>query len=725
MTFLNPLVLFGLAAAAIPVILHLLNLRKLRTIEFSTLTFLKELQQTKIRRLKLRQLLLLIVRTLLIIFIILSFARPALRGTILGTIGTNAHSTVIFILDDSFSMTASDEHGELFKQAKESASKLIDVLKEGDEAFLIKLSDLPQATVAPATHDFTQLKNITTESHISTVRRSMEDALRLSAKLLSTSNNANKEVYIISDGQRTLFPQNLNQSGQNIGNLFGEDVKFFTIQTGIKEAVNVAIDSVEVKSTIIEQGKPVSVVASVRNYGNVPLTNYIASIFLDGVRVAQQNTNVNAWSSASLEFSVIPKKTGYIKGYIDLENDIIEQDNRRYFTLFVPEQINVALVSNSSADSKFLFLALQSGNNDSGKSILNIEQLTAQKFPFLDLQRTDVLLLSNIISFSQNDADRIRQFVERGGGLILLPGSGIQPANYNSTVLKTLNIPAIEGMSGTTSVSAGLHFQKIDYDHPLFSTVFDNVQQDKRKDSRAIESPDIAIALKRQTGKQARTIISLNDNTPFLSEHMFGSGTILFYSVAPTMQWSDLPLKGVFVPMMYRSVIYVSSHHNEEPSAITGDETSVALHNNAQRAGGKPLTLLYPDGTEEILKTSGQFETKITIPHIPLPGWYDVKSDNTTLTVVSVNTDSRESDLRKISRDDLTMFWKEMNIQPTAVQSLEPGSNLQAAIQQSRFGVELWKYCIGLALLLALLEMFIARDSRKAYQQSVEGVTVN
>src|SRR5260221_12200822 len=115
MTFLNPLVLFGLAAAAIPVILHLLNLRKLRTIEFSTLTFLKELQQTKIRRLKLRQLLLLLIRTLLIVLIVIAFARPTLRGTILGTIGSHAHSTVVFILDDSFSETVSDEHAERFR----------------------------------------------------------------------------------------------------------------------------------------------------------------------------------------------------------------------------------------------------------------------------------------------------------------------------------------------------------------------------------------------------------------------------------------------------------------------------------------------------------------------------------------------------------------------------------------------------------------------------------
>ena len=154
MTFLNPLVLFGLVAAAIPLILHLLNLRKLRTIEFSTLTFLKELQQTKIRRLKLRQILLLIVRTLLIIVIILAFARPALRGTILGTIGTNAHSSVVFILDDSFSMTVSDEHGEYFKQAKDATVRLIELLKEGDEAYLVKLSDVPKATIDPATHEF-------------------------------------------------------------------------------------------------------------------------------------------------------------------------------------------------------------------------------------------------------------------------------------------------------------------------------------------------------------------------------------------------------------------------------------------------------------------------------------------------------------------------------------------------------------------------------------------
>lgn len=105
MTFLNPFVLFGLAAASIPLILHLLNLRKLRTIEFSSLRFLKELQKTSMRRIRFRQILLLVLRTLLVIALVLAFSRPALRGSFAGLGGAEAASTMVVMLDDSPSMT--------------------------------------------------------------------------------------------------------------------------------------------------------------------------------------------------------------------------------------------------------------------------------------------------------------------------------------------------------------------------------------------------------------------------------------------------------------------------------------------------------------------------------------------------------------------------------------------------------------------------------------------
>ena len=139
MTFLNPLALIGLLAAAIPIMLHLLNLRKLRTIEFSTLDFLKELQKTRIRRLKLRQLLLLILRTLLVLLVVLAFSRPTLKGTHIRSLGSHAKTSAVFMIDDSYSMTASDDQGVLLRQAKQAANNLVQLFNDGDEVFLLKL----------------------------------------------------------------------------------------------------------------------------------------------------------------------------------------------------------------------------------------------------------------------------------------------------------------------------------------------------------------------------------------------------------------------------------------------------------------------------------------------------------------------------------------------------------------------------------------------------------
>ena len=121
MTFLNPIVLFGLAAAAIPILIHLLNLRKLRTIEFSSLAFLKDLQKSSIRRLKLRQILLLVLRTLLVLAIVIAFARPTLRGSMMGLPAGKASAAMVIVLDDSPSMGLRNERGTLFAQAQEAA----------------------------------------------------------------------------------------------------------------------------------------------------------------------------------------------------------------------------------------------------------------------------------------------------------------------------------------------------------------------------------------------------------------------------------------------------------------------------------------------------------------------------------------------------------------------------------------------------------------------------
>src|ERR1700733_1841241 len=141
MNFLNPLFLFGLAASSLPVLFHLFAKKRSRRVEFSSLRFLQKLEKTSMRAVKIRQLLLLIIRTLLVTAIVLAFARPALRGYLGSFFGSShANTSMVFLLDNSASMSRSDERGELLKQSKDAASTIAGMLGAGDDATVIPLA---------------------------------------------------------------------------------------------------------------------------------------------------------------------------------------------------------------------------------------------------------------------------------------------------------------------------------------------------------------------------------------------------------------------------------------------------------------------------------------------------------------------------------------------------------------------------------------------------------
>ena len=131
------------------------------------------------------------------------------------------------------------------------------------------------------------------------------------------------------------------------------------------------------------------------------------------------------------------------------------------------------------------------------------------------------------------------------------------------------------------------------------------------------------------------------------------------------------------------------------------------------------FTLRTPDGVEEVLQPAAGggkgFNAPLTfhLPRLTEPGIAEIRSGGAqTLTRLAVNPDALESDTRRIPADDLKRFWESCGFPAGNVAEIAPGGELQTAVLQSRFGVELWKYCIGLALLAALAEMLIARDSR-------------
>jgi hypothetical protein len=718
MTFLNPLVLFGLTAAAIPIIIHLLNLRKLRTIEFSSLQFLKELQRTRMRRLKIRQILLLILRTLLVIAIVLAFSRPALQGSMAGLIGTHAKTTMLILLDDSPSMGVRNDGGQLFTQAKGTAARIGTMLNEGDEVFLLRLSESRQNKEPVPLRTQQELTAALDQTDISQRTVHFRDALGRAAKIIGESKNFNKELYLLTDAQGSQF---IHEAGDT-SVLLDERGKIFLADAEIPRVQNLGINSVHVKSQIIAQNRPVAMEAIVRNHGDRRAQNTMLSVYLDGSRVVQQSLDIEGGRSSAVRLTLLPKRRGILPGYLQLEDDGFEPDNRHYFVLDVPQNVGVLCVGGTQEELRYPTLALTAGADTAASRLLNVQRVLRNQFSSTDIRTFDVILLAGVKDFSQTDAERIGQFVRAGGGLIVFPGNETDIANYNATLLRQLGIPPLGSITETRSsandpATGFLTFDKIDFAHALFAGLFEEQPQIK-KPNYSIESPRIYKTITPTPGRRGQSIITLTNGTSFLTEYPADAGRVLVYSVGTGAAWSDFSLKGIFAPLLHRSVMYMAAGQSVSSDIKVGDEIKITLRLKT-RGDQQSYVLTSPGGTEErivprFLGNSGfaAFESENSRE----AGIYVLRAapsaaaaESSILQAIAVNVDPRESQLTKATNEELARFWTSIGVNPDRVQHVPNLQKLDTAVMESRFGVELWKYLIGLGVLLALSEMAIGR----------------
>ena len=268
MTFLNPSFLFGLIAISIPIVLHFLNLRKLKTVEFSTLTFLKELQKNKIKRIKLKQLLLLLIRILIIIFIVLAFSRPTLKNTFTNS---TANTSAVFIIDNTFSMSLINEKGSLLNQAKFIAKNLLNNFQAGDEITIIDIGELKFRNYLPS-KSLKDVQNQIEEIEISDVSNTLNLALIEASKILYQSQNLNKEVYVFSDMQRSSLFNNKEELS-DYGKIFSEYTRLYLFDLSNDDYNNLGIVTFKPDNQIFQLNKEISFTANVKNYSKEKSNN--------------------------------------------------------------------------------------------------------------------------------------------------------------------------------------------------------------------------------------------------------------------------------------------------------------------------------------------------------------------------------------------------------------------------------------------------------------------
>lgn len=692
MTFLNPAVLFGLLAASIPIIIHLLNLRKLKKIDFSTLQFLKELQKNKIRKIKIKQWLLLALRVLIILAIVTAFARPTIVGVSIGGTTSAAKTTAVFILDDTFSMSVVDQNGSYFNQAKEAIKNILTQFEEGDEFGLVLVSHQPdEIEMTSNLNKFVQEVDATNISYAS---GKLNNSIIKAAELIGEAKNFNKEIYVLTDFQKGRLAN--EDEIIDLKEQLGEQVRLYTFNYSGKEVFNFGIDDLKLNTQIFEKDKPVKFEATLKNYSERTKDNLVVSLFINGERLAQQSINLNSGESKIANLEASARNFGYNDAIIEIEEDDIIQDNKRYTSFFISEKIPVLILADDVNDTKLIEAALKSVSE---KGYFDITIKKTEQISGVSLNNFQVIIL--LSDNFGNESVKLNQFLSSGKGIIIFPPSENGSSGFNSS----LNSIGITSAGSFVKLEAGqsIHFSETDFNHPLFENIF----MDEKK--KQIESPEIFSYFKINPGGKGKSIIKLQDESSFLSEYSIGDGKVLLFSSSPVFSWSDFPIKGIFAPLVTKSVMYLSAYNKNEVNYFAGETINV---NVAERTLPQ-IKIVRPDKSEDFINIDeNQTSDFISYAATSLAGNYEFLSGEKLLASANVNTDPAESVTEYLTESDFDDYLEKINFGGKHI-VIDKSENPVQMILQARFGSELWRYFVLIAILLALVEMTIARNAKK------------
>lgn len=688
MNFLNPFALLGLAAAGIPVLLHLLNLRKLRTVEFSTVQFLLELQQTRVRQLKIQQILLLILRTLVVLFAVFALARPTIPGS-LPLLSSTSRSSVIILIDNSGSMEASDGGGERLAQAKNAARQIVEGLQDGDEVVVLPMTGRDASAAIDFTRTFPAALEQIERVRVTDGTANLPSTLRMLRPLLDDALHPHREIYVISDAQRSM----MERSDATRDNVLMHDASVFLVRVGEGQRgleQNVSVDSVALRTVLFQPEKPVELEAMVRNGSDRDATGVVVSLSFDGVRVAQRVIDLPAGETRAVTLAAPPQRSGMIGAAVEVENDAIDRDNVRWVGFTIPERSTVGVIG-SEADVMFVRTVLSlPGMERSAPRLLVYRTIreAAPQFPMLD-----ALVLAGG-DVSSQDVSQVRQFVEGGGGLVVYGSDAPGLSDLMTSCGLSLSDPV-------RSDEAPFAITSTDKLHPLFAGVFVSSSGDER----SVESPRITTIRPTRGG----TDIVQTTAGALMSESLVGQGRVIYCAVPPTMEWSSFPTTGLFAAFTVRSILYTVSPRDQGVSVDIGESVRVPLP--PRRAGVQSIVAKDVSGIETTLYPIRlPSATLIEVPPQDRSGVVKVQTpDAQAVTMVTVNPRITESRLDYYAGSEWSDALKPMVDHPEHIVDVTTRSSMRDVAQQARTGSELWSVFVVLSLLCAVAEMAVSR----------------
>jgi hypothetical protein len=692
MTFLAPLVFLGLAALAVPILVHLTQRERKSVVEFPSLMFLRKIPYESVQRRRIRDWLLLALRAAALALMVVAFTRPFVRGTELAAAGGGAREVVI-LLDRSYSMGA----GDAWARAQAAANQAVGRIGPSDRVSLVLFANDAEL-VLRSSADPSRVSAEITAARPGAGSTRYAPAIKLAASVLAESQLPQREAVMVSDFQRAGW-----QPDETLRLPGGATFTPAPVERGT--AVNLAVTPIAVQRAPFEKTERVIITAGATNRGTAPASTSL-QLEIDGRVVQTLPVTAAPGSAASATFAAVPLSAANTRGVVRIGDDALARDNAFYFTLSPPEPVGVMVVQPPGAmQNLYLMRALSIGDAPRFEATTHgVDGLTAES-----LSRTRVVILDDVAVADQT-ASRLQTFVNGGGGVLMAIGPRASWAQSRAEWLPV----AVTGISDRTRGTPA-KLSAIDFGHFVFEPF------------RAPRSGDFASArfygYRSVTTTTGSTIVARFDaGEPALVERGSGRGHVAAFMSTLDLAWNDFPLKPVYLPFVHQMMRRLANY-SERPLWLTVGQVLDLGVGRAGRAGepgaaapgGAAAAAPVSGGDQIVLTPTGQRVTVTAAqPAMALAdqGFFEVRRqarDATPAMVVAGNVDLAESDFTPLDPAEMA-----------AAVTGQPGAGGPGAVPEvvpdevQEQAQRIWWYLLFAGILILIGETVLAQRLSRA-----------
>jgi hypothetical protein len=739
MSFLNPLMLFGMAAIAVPIIIHFLNRRKFRKINWAAMKFVKLSVDQNQRRIRLEDLILLLIRCTLLALLALALARPVLKSSAVDVLG-QAKVTAVIVLDNSYSMDllGADGNSTAFEQARAAALATLGVMPTGSRVAVLLASDVVQSVIDEPTHDLNQAREVIDRAKVSHHATDLFPAVDRAMEILKGRAVLRKEIYIITDGQASGW-----QQGAEIQKLIEEnqgEIEVYVLRVGDqKPSPNLAISRIENYDGLTPVNHPLRFEVEVANHDDAVAEDVTVGLYVDG--------QTNSVDSVTIP-RVPPGGTTPVTLYASLEQEgyheiraafsnparaDLSADNQSRLVVRAVKEVRVLMV-HGDQDGRdildrdhecfFLNIALSPGEDH----FVKVEHKTSAKFVQGSLDRYTAVLLVNVPRFTPRDIEALENYLRQGGGLIFYPGDQVDVAHYQDELFAAHGIlpsPWGDAMGDPAQDEVFVEFQKRAYEHPVTALwnnpdyselgtarTFRRMPMDEhavRPDVREAGPAKVVLRFanrpKNPAGKTKGGRREGPIGAPAIMERDWGRGRVYQFSTTADTDWGDLPIRAAtVVPLLHRIIGNVQSRQDAGLNLRVGEPF---IHPLDPLSGNREGTVYFRARnqtnslTAEVL--SDQNRTVLQFKDTDQAGVYEFQmKGGTEKRLFAVRHDPRESDLRKITDADLPL-------PASSIVHWKWDSDFANQVRAARKGAEYWLLILLAVFALVGLETYLAQ----------------